>query len=404
MSVEIVYYQQLFEEAKALSSHVVALRRDFHSHPELSLQEFRTAQRIEEELDLLQIPHRRVGPTGVLGVIRGERGGGGIVALRADIDALPIYEVPRERSYCSQKDGVMHACGHDGHAAMLLTAAKLLVAHRADFGGEIRLIFQPAEEIGKGVQAFLAEDAVRDADRVFGMHSAPDLPCGVVCVKPGLNNAAVDQFTIRIQGKSSHVSTPQLGVDALYIASQIVISLQAIVTRLSSPVEPLLIGVGTLHAGTTYNALAESAVLEGTTRTVSLETRQRIRSLVEETAASISRLYGGEATLEWDDYASPVINDEEVCREAAAVFETVLEPSHIHAERPLSLSGDNMAELLLSAKGAYAYLGTASPSDPNTSLALHTSSFDIDERALPLGAFLHTSYALWWLREGQREK
>lgn len=400
MSVNSEYYQAIYRESQALSDHVISLRRDLHAHPELSLQEFRTAQRIEEELDRLSIPHVRVGETGVLGTIRGEQERSGIIALRADIDALPIYEVPRERSYCSRSDGIMHACGHDGHTAMLLTAARLLSERRGEFGGEIRLIFQPAEEIGKGVQAFLEGGVLDGVQRVFGMHAAPDLPCGVVCVKPGLNNASVDQFTIEIAGRSAHVSTPQLGVDALYIASQIVIALQALVTRLSSPVEPLLIGVGTLRAGTTYNALAEHAVLEGTTRCVSQETRTRIRQKVAETAETIAHLYGGTASLTWDDYASPVINDDAVCREAAAVFRTVLPNDDVHDARPLSLSGDNMAELLLRTRGAYAYLGTAAPEDPNTSLALHTSSFDIDEKALPLGVWLHAAYALWWLREG----
>ena len=169
--------------------------------------------------------------------------GEGVVVLRADIDALPIQETSGAQ-YCSRTPGVMHACGHDAHTACLLGAAMLLAKHRAEFGGEVRLIFQPAEEIGQGAKPFVEAGAMEGADRVFGIHTASDLRSGTVGLKPGLNNAAVDHFSIQVRGKSAHVSTPQLGVDALYIASQIVVALQALVTRLTSPVEPVIIGVG----------------------------------------------------------------------------------------------------------------------------------------------------------------
>ena len=260
-------------------SYLVELRRDFHRHPELGLCEFRTAKRIEEELERFRIPHRRVGETGVLGILRGDGLGTGTIVLRADIDALPIQETnPVE--YCSQTPGVMHACGHDAHTACLLAAAKLLSERRADFGGEVRLVFQPAEEIGQGARPFVEAGVLDGADRVFGIHTASDLPSGTIGLKSGLNNAAVDHFRIMILGKSAHVSTPQLGADALYIASHTVVALQSLVTRLTSPVEPVIIGVGKLVSGTAYNALAETAELEGTTRSVSQESRERIRELV----------------------------------------------------------------------------------------------------------------------------
>ena len=372
--------------------YLIALRREFHQHPELSLREFRTAGRIEEELDRFEIPHVRVGETGVLGTLRGSGKGDGVVVLRADIDALPIQETSGA-DYSSMTPGVMHACGHDAHTACLLGAAKLLAEHREAFGGEVRLVFQPAEEVGRGAKPFIEAGALDGADRVFGLHVASDLPAGTVGLKPGLNNAAVDHFKVSIQGKSAHVSTPHLGVDALYIASQTVVALQALVTRCTSPVEPIIIGVGKLDSGTTYNALAESAVLEGTTRTVSQESRERIRELVSRTVQNIADTYGGSAEIEWTDFAAPLVNDRQVCGEAAAVAEQLL-GSRVITDRELSLSGDNFAEYLLHVPGAYAYLGTANPDLPRTLSPGHNGNFDIDEETLVSGAGLYAGYAL----------
>ena len=364
--------------AEAARDYLVSIRREFHQHPELSMQEFRTAQRIEEELDRLGIPHTRVGETGVLGTLRGEKEGGRAVVLRADIDALPIEEA----------SGLPYA------SACLLGGAKILAEHRDAFGGEVRLVFQPAEEIGQGAKPFIAAGVLDGAERVFGLHTAHDLRSGTVGLKPGLNNAAVDHFRIEVHGKSTHVSTPHLGTDALYIASQIVVAVQGLVTRMTSPTEPVIIGIGCLNAGTTYNAVAEHAVMEGTTRTVSQESRDRIRRLVSETADSIAAIYGGTAEIVWTDFAAALINDAEVCREAAAVTDSLLGEGHVVTDRELSLSGDNFAEFELYRPGAYAYLGTGNPDKPHTVVSNHNGGFDVDEDALVTGAALYAGYAL----------
>jgi len=383
--------------AEAEAEQLTAWRRDLHRHPELAFHEFRTADIIETELRRLNIQTRREGKTGVIGTLRGSLPEQRVVALRADIDALPVQEQSRT-AYRSETDGVMHACGHDGHTACLLGAARILAAKRDSFGGEIRLLFQPAEEVGGGAVPMINAGAIQGAERIFGLHAASDFPTGTVGLKPGLNNAAVDHFTIRVQGKSSHVAAPHLGVDALYIASQIVVAVQAIVTRLYSPVEPLIIGIGKLNAGTTYNALAEDAVLEGTTRTVSQETRERVRRQIDDTAKSIAALYGGTVKTQWEKFTSPLLNDPAVTAEAAAVLEGLYGPGHAVSDRPLSMSGDDFSEYELEVPGVYAYLGTGNPQKPGTQAAHHNGCFDIDEDALPIGAALYAGYALFWLR------
>ena len=385
--------------AAEFEPYIIKQRRHFHKHPELSLAEERTTSDIANQLDAMNIPYERPLKTGLVATLRGTapdayREDGTPrrrILLRADIDALPVTEQTGEE-FASVNEGCMHACGHDAHTTCLLGAAKVLSAHRADFGGEVRFLFQPAEEIGQGARPLIAAGMLDGAQRVFGLHTASDLPTGTVGVKPGANNAGVDHFIIRIHGKSAHVSTPQLGVDALYIASELVVALQSIVTRMTSPVEPVLIGVGKLNAGTAYNAVAETAVLEGTTRMFSPESRAHLRETINAAAAHISALYGGTAEVEWDDFATPLTNDASVCGEVERVADALGIPTT--ANRALSLSGDDFAEYLLQTKGAYAYLGTANPKKPHTCISNHRGDFDIDEETLPLGAALYAAYAL----------
>ena len=390
--------KELRDQVNGEKDYLVSLRRELHRYPELALQEVRTAGVIERELNRSGIPHTRVGATGVLDVLRGAQEGTGVVALRADIDALPIQET-NDVPYRSRTDGVMHACGHDAHTASLLGAARVLAANRDRFGGEIRFFFQPAEETGKGAPDFIRAGALDGVERILGLHSAPDLPIGTIGITPGLNNAAVDHFRILVHGKAAHVSTPQRGADALDAASQIVVALQGLVTRRTSPTEPVLIGVGKFSAGTTYNALAESAELEGTTRTVSQEMRMQVRAWIDEIAEQTARLSGARAEVLWTDITSALINDPQVSREAAAAAEALGSDVQIITNRPLSLGGDNFAEYQRLVPGCYAYVGTANPDLPGTRNSLHNGNFDLDEQALVLSTGLYAEYALWWLRK-----
>ena len=386
----------LVKDVEALKNYLIETRREFHQNPELSLKEFRTASRIEEELTKFGIKHSRVGETGVLGILKGDKPSDKVLLLRADIDALPINEVGAVE-YISKNPGVMHACGHDSHTTCLLAAAKILSEKKSEIAGEVRFVFQPAEEIGKGTQPFIEANVLEGVDRVFGLHCAPDLPLGTVGLTPKLNNAAVDHFTISVKGVSSHVSLPHKGVDALYAASEIVVAVQALRTRLNSPLEPMIIGIGKFNAGTTYNALAANAVLEGTTRTISKESRAKIKTEINRCVKNIAEIYGATATVEWEGFTGPVINDPEVCEEVAALVDETFGKGHVVKDREVSLGGDNFADFIEEKKGAYAYLGTSSNTKPCTKLPLHSDSFDLDEEAMLKGTWLHVAYALWFL-------
>ena len=382
--------EKLLEAAKQLEPQLQEWRRTLHRHPEVGFDLPQTKALVQKALTEMGYAPQDCGKCGVLALAGGKKPGK-VILLRGDMDALPLQEESGEE-FASELPGKMHGCGHDMHTAMMLGAAKLLKEHEDEIEGTVKLEFQPAEEIGQGARPLIAAGMLDGAQRVFGLHTASDLPAGTVGVKPGANNAGVDHFIIRIHGKSAHVSTPQLGVDALYIASELVVALQSIVTRMTSPVEPVLIGVGKLNAGTAYNAVAETAVLEGTTRMFSPESRAHLRETINAAAAHISALYGGTAEVEWDDFATPLTNDAGVCGEVERVADALGIPTT--ANRALSLSGDDFAEYLLQTKGAYAYLGTANPKKPHTCISNHRGDFDIDEETLPFGAALYAAYAL----------
>ena len=377
--------------------YITALRRWFHSHPELSMKEFETAKRIEKELNAIGILARRVGGTGVLGVLKGRKGPGRRVVLRADTDALPIQD-EKTVPYASQCPGVMHACGHDAHTAALLGAARALKKLEDSLSGEIGFVFQPGEEYGKGAVLFLQDGALEGADRSFGVHMQSNLPVGQVAMNLGAENASVDHFTIRIHGRSAHVSTPELGADALYAAAQIVTALQGLVGRLKSPTDPALIGVGVLRAGEGYNIVAREAVIEGTVRCFSEETRAMINGKIADTARGVAALYNTTAEIETESFTRALINDARVYAETAPLVEKVVGRGNL-VVKELSLGGDDMAEIMAVVPGVYAFVGSGSKAVPGSRLAHHTPGFDIDERCLTIAASLYVESALFWLKQ-----
>ena len=386
------FYQLMIDR----SDELINMRRTLHRHPELSNQEYQTASYIEKKLDEWGIPHERVGDTGVYAEISGGKGNGRIVVLRADMDALPIQE-ENQVDYRSECDGVMHACGHDMHTASLLAAAHVLQEYRDQFAGTVRLIFQQAEEIGEGARLFVAAGKLKDAYRVFGIHTAPDLNVGTVGIKDGPNNASVDCFKVTIHGKAAHVSTPQLGVDAVYVAAQIIVALQAQVTRKTSPIDSVIIGIGKLNAGTAYNIVAETAKFEGTTRLFTHALRTQVNDAVTRTVKTIAELYGAEADIEWRDFTPPLENPLDICEEVRSFASDMLGANAVTNQRALSCGGDNFADLQLAVPGVYAYVGVRSDEVPGSAGPLHNSHYNIDERALPVGAAMYAQVAWRWL-------
>lgn len=377
--------------------YIIGLRRYFHAHPEPSLEEYHTCERIEAELDKSGIPHTRVGETGVYAWIDGTGAGEKkIIALRADMDALRMQDL-KTTEYHSQNDGVCHACGHDAHTATLLGAAKVLWEKRNEFSGQIRLFFQQAEEIGAGARQFVKAGLMEGVDRVYGAHVSSKIPAGKVSLTPGPTNASCDYFKIKITGKGAHVSTPHLGIDALYIASQVVVNLQSIVARRTNPLDTVVVGIGKLVAGTAYNIIAEHAEIEGTTRCFTPEIRERTNREVKETAEAIASLYGAEVSFELKDFAAPLINDADAAAEAKKIAETIYDPADIITDQEKALGADDFADFLAEAKGVYAFVGTRTERDPNTASAHHHGLFDIDEEALLGSCNLYVDYAIAYL-------
>lgn len=378
--------------------YLVSLRRYFHAHPEVSLKEYNTCRRIEEELDKIGLPHERIGETGVYAWIDGEKGEGKTIALRADMDALAMEDL-KTVEYHSQNEGFCHACGHDGHTATLLTAAKILNAKKGEFGGHIRLFFQQAEEIGQGARQFVGAGLLDGVDRVFGTHVSSALDTGKISLTKGPQNASCDYFKITITGRGAHVSKPHLGIDAAYIASQIVVGLQSIVARNTDPLETVVVGVGVIRAGTQYNIVAEHAEIEGTTRSFSPEVRKFTNDKVVQIAVQTAKLYGAEAEVEIRDYAAPLVNDAQVVAEVTAVTEKILPASGIISNYEKALGADDFADYLAAAKGMYAFVGTHNPGEPNTGVAHHHGLFDLDENGLLIACNVYVDYALWVLQD-----
>lgn len=380
----------IIKEVLEIEDKIKETRRYLHQHPEISLKEYETAAYIESELDALDIPHKRIGETGVYGVIKGKKPGK-TIALRCDIDALSIEE-KNEHDYVSLNKGVMHACGHDEHVTSCLMAATIL--KQKEFDGEVRLFFQQAEELGKGAKIFIKEGCLEGVDEIIGYHTAPTLKVGTVCAMSGANNASCDYFKIEITGKSAHVSQPHRGIDALYIASQIVVNIQSIVSRYTDPIDTVVVGIGKLQAGTAYNIVANNAIIEGTTRAFSYETREKINSMVETLAKDIAKMYGAECDVYFEDLCGPLINDETVSDKCAKVASDIADEVVTYLER--RLWADDFGEYLRLVPGCYMNIGTANE-DWHTQLPLHHECNDFDERSMSIAISIYVNYVLQYL-------
>jgi amidohydrolase len=381
--------------ANKYKQYVIEMRREFHKHPEPSLKEFRTARRVKEELEKMGIPCFSVAGTGVVGIIEGA-GPGRTIALRADMDALELCE-KNDIDYKSVNEGYMHGCGHDGHTAMLLGAAKILNELKSTFNGKVKLLFQPAEELAQGAQMMVAEGVMDGVDEVFGMHLWSGLQSGKVSVDPGPRLAATDLFKITVKGKGGHGSMPHQGVDAVVAASAVVMNLQSLVSREISPLESAVVSVGVFKAGTRFNVIASEAVLEGSTRCFNKEIREGFPAMIERVAKNTAASYRAEAELEYTFSTPPNINDENGSRRAAGTVEKLLGREGV-VSMEKATGGEDFAFFLEKAPGVLAFLG-AGNSQKQADYPHHHERFNIDEDALEIGVALYAQYAIDYLNE-----
>lgn len=373
--------------------YLIETRRYLHRNPELSMREYNTAAFIRNELSRFGIEYRTVDETGTFARIDG-KAPGKTVLLRADIDALPVYE-KTGLAFSSENEGVMHACGHDFHTAALLGAAKELSALRDKFSGTVFLAFQQAEESQHGSKFFVREGLTKGYDRAFGIHISPAFPAGKIAMTRGTDAASCDYFKITLRGKSAHISKPHLGNDALAAAAELALKLPAIQPRILNPLDNSVIGIGRLTAGTSYNIIANEAVLEGTIRTLTFETQEFLQNKVRETAEAVAALYDVIPDIKLETFAYPVINDDDAFDEAYAAAAKIVGEENIITDRKLIMGfgADDFSEFQRYAKGVYVHVGTANAAE-SSQLPLHSDRLTPDESALTVMEKLHVEYAL----------
>lgn len=382
------------ELANKYRDYIIDLRREFHMYPESSWEEVRTSSRVKEELDKLEIPYISVAGTGVLATIKGEKPGK-TVALRGDMDALETTET-NGIPYKSKHDGKMHACGHDGHTAMLIGAANILNDIRDEINGTIYLIFQPAEEVAGGAKKIIEESNFMDeVDSIFGIHLWSDVEAGKVSVEAGPRMASADFFTINIKGKAGHGSMPHQGIDAVVAASATVMNLQSVVSRELSPLDSATLTVGSFHSGTRFNIIAGDAKLEGTTRCFKPEIRKKFPEIIERIAKNTAASYRAEATLSYNWGTPSTINDESCSKIATASVEKLLGKDGV-VEMEKTTGGEDFAYFLEKAPGVFAFVGIRNE-EKGACYPHHHDKFNMDEDALEIGAALYAQYAIDFL-------
>jgi amidohydrolase len=377
----------LFDRASALAPELSDIRRDLHAHPELSFQEIRTAEVVAERLRELGYDVRTgVGITGCVGEF--STGDGPTVALRADMDALPILE-ENDVPYRSREAGIMHACGHDAHVACLLGAARLLAESRDDASlpaGRIRLLFQPSEEstdeenLG-GAQRMIADGAMEGVDAVFGLHVDANSPAGQVLFRQGPLMAGNDTLRGTVRGAASHAALPHEGLDALVLASHVVLAVQAIVSRRLDPLEPAVITFGRIEGGTKENILVEEVRLAGTLRYFDSAVRSTIHRELRR-AFAVADALGGDGRVEVREGNPPVHNDPRLTELARSAAKAVVSTEGLGTADQI-MGAEDFAYLAREAPGCFFWLGARIAKDPRKH---HTPRFDIDESCLPVGA------------------
>ncbi len=361
---------------------MIAIRRDLHRHPELSWEETRTAAKVCEQLDRLGIAYRSgIGGTGVVAEIAGQQEGP-CIALRADMDALPIQE-ETGLPFASQTEGVMHACGHDGHTSMLLGAAMRL-SRQAPPPLPVRLIFQPAEEAVGGAPALIRENVLENVGMIFAGHLDRHYATGNIIVSDGPVNASSDKFRIEISGQGAHAARPHESIDAIVVGSLLVIALQTIVSREINPAHPSVVSVGRFDAGTAANVIAGRAVLKGSIRAQEPEVRAHLHRSIRRIAAAVGQLHDADIQVDIIEGTPPVINTPEMAALARQAALQVVGEDGVRGLASANMGGEDFSYYLEHVPGCYVRFGAQVPG--KESFPAHSSGFDFDEAALGYGA------------------
>ncbi|MDR5782002.1 M20 family metallopeptidase [Caballeronia sp. LZ065] len=389
----------IIPEIAASRATIQSIRRDIHAHPELCYEEARTAELVARTLESWDIEVTRgLGKTGVVGVLR-KGSGKRAIGLRADMDALPIPEL-NTFAHASRHENKMHACGHDGHTAMLLGAAQYLAKHR-DFDGTVVFIFQPAEEGGGGAKAMIEDGLFKrfPVDAVFALHNWPGMPAGEFGARVGATQASSNEFEIRIEGVGAHAAIPHDGVDPVFTALQIGTGLQSIVTRNKRPVDAAVLSITRMQAGHAINAIPTTATLAGTVRTFSTEVLDLIETRMKEIVSATATAYRCKAEVSFLRNYPPTVNTEAEAQFALGVMRDIVGAEKVNPNVDPTMGAEDFSYMLLERPGCYAYIGNGVGAHREHGhgigpCMLHNSSYDFNDELLPLGA-------TYWVRLAQ---
>jgi amidohydrolase len=382
---------EALREIYPMKSWLIDTRRAFHTIPEPGDKEYKTQAEVCRILDELGISYRK-GSTSVVAHIKGPHGAP-VVALRADMDALPVNE-PLDRTYRSGHEGFMHACGHDAHMTIALGAARYFAEHRNELKGSVVFLFQPAEESTGGALPMIKAGCLENphVDYVLGLHVMPDVPVGMVEVKYGAINAAADTLRIAVKGRGAHAAYPDTGIDAVLIAAKVVDALQSIVSRNVSPLSEAVITLGTIHGGTQNNIIADEVIMTGTVRTTEPEVRAMVIDRVKTIVHGVSEALGGSAELDITPGYGALINHDRIVDLIVQEAASILGKDAIRWKKKPSLGVEDFSFYVMERPGAFYNLGCGNP-EKGITAALHSNRFDIDEDCLPIGVAVQVAAA-----------
>lgn len=394
--------QKISQMAESLRARLIAQRRDFHIRPELSNREERTSRVVAERLRELKFDEVKtnVARHGVVGILRGGRPGA-TIAVRADMDALPINETMNV-PYRSQNAGVKHACGHDVHTSVELGVAEILSSMRAQIPGTIKFIFQPAEEGApageEGGAALMIKEGVLENPRpaaIFGLHVMPNVEVGQVAYNSGAAMASSDKFIITVRGKKVHGAYPHDGIDAVTVAAECITALQTIRSRRIDTTEPLVLSIGIVQGGNRFNIIADEVKLEGTVRTLNEDVRKRVQQLMRETLAGVTSAYGASFEMQYEEGAAVTFNDPKLVEETLPVMRRVMGEANVVTRRP-QMGAEDFSYYQRVVPGFFYFLGVGNRAKGITAM-IHTPEFDVDEESLVIGTRLMSNVLLDYL-------